>query len=78
MVAIVVSVAGGANAATVLTVQNLTFTQYTGSAPKNEMTTVQPTDWYYAPAGSSPLVFVLWYQSHDERSVVRFQRLRRV
>jgi PEP-CTERM motif len=58
MVAIAVSVAGGANAATVLTVQNLTFTQYTGSAPKNEMTTVQPTDWYYAPAGSSPLVFV--------------------
>ena len=53
------SVGAAAHADVVLPVQNLTFSDYTGAAPKNQMTAVMPTYWSFLPLpGNGNLVFV--------------------
>jgi hypothetical protein len=48
-----------AQALPLLPVQNLTFSTYSGSAPKNNFSTVNPANWQRgAPAGSGDLVFI--------------------
>ena len=42
-----------------LPVQNLTFDNFSGSAPKNNFSAVNPSDWFRGtPAGISDLVFI--------------------
>lgn len=55
----IVGVTTAAQAFPLLPVQNLTFDVYSGSAPKNYFSTVNPAGWYRgAPAGQQDLVFI--------------------
>ena len=44
--------------ADVLPVQNLTFSDYSGPAPKDYFNTVDPADWYRGPVVNNDLVFI--------------------
>ena len=53
------SIVATAASADVLPVQNLTFTTFSGPAPKNNFSLVNPANWYRgAPAGQSDLVCI--------------------
>jgi hypothetical protein len=59
-VGLTLGLAPSASANPFLPVQNLTFSSYTGAAPKNNFSTVNPTGGWQrgAPAGSGDLVFI--------------------
>lgn len=58
-IGLALGLACSAQASTVLPVQNLTFSQYSGANPKNNFSTVNPADWYRGPpAGQGDLVFI--------------------
>ncbi len=47
-----------AHADPILPVTNLTFSTYSGSAPKNYFSTVNPAGWFRGPVVSTDLVFI--------------------
>lgn len=57
-IGLTLGVAGSAQADTFLPVTNLTFTDYSGPAPKNYFSTVNPAGWYRGPVVSDDLVFI--------------------
>ncbi|WP_158921485.1 PEP-CTERM sorting domain-containing protein [Acidisphaera sp. S103] len=57
-IGLTLGVVGSAQADTFLSVTNLTFTDYSGPAPKNYFSTVDPSGWYRGPVISDDLVFI--------------------